>query len=179
MRISGKLYQIFITISIIAFAGMFLFVDIKKISQEFPLFWSFIAEAAAGFLGISLGLLIDFYRESDQKKDLSDHVKKGLIEELQYNKQVMNSLRKGLLKNKFIQFQTTIWDMFKDKLWLSEFDVYIQLGQIYHLFIEFNNNINACGSVELAKDRMGGISEKIFYDAVEKIEEIIQLLEKQ
>jgi len=160
---------------IISFASAIIFAlqDRLGFINNLPLAGSYLTELFAGIMGIFIGLSYDRINDLKTEEKTSNRVKEGLVNELETNKKTLERLKKGLNPNSFIQLQTTVWDIFKDKLTFDEVDVYFKLGTLYHEFLEFNNNINHCGNVSQAKSRMRDIPETVFQNMIQEIEEII------
>jgi len=146
--------------------------------KNFPLVGSYITEFMAGLAGVTIGFLINSISQLKNENVLSQRVRKGLIKELETNKKILEDLKRNLLSERFVQFQTTIWDMFKEKLTFDDVDLYFRLGNLYHGFIEFNNNISLYGIVAEAKSRMRRDSSKLFNDMIKEIDDILPLLKR-
>lgn len=161
-----------------AFFGIVFFgvLDIAGMLRTFPTTISYLSEFLAGFFGIIIGFTVERITRLKNENLISERVKQNLIKELGSNKEILQDFSTSTDKGRFKLLMTTSWDMFKEQFSFKNLDVYFEIGDLYHDFIEFNSSMNYCGDLRGVEIRMGDQPRLHYGSMIKKIDGILHLL---
>lgn len=169
--------QIFLTVIVVMIA---VFLFFKLFYPEF-VFYSFLAELAAGSIGVLLGFTLNRHIELKRKVEISKKIREGILAELKNNLKLIDDIKILIQPNHipyFELFQTNAWNMLSPRFEIQDIDLLFDLGQIYHRFELFNEGMKneAAGrglSSILSKNRKFLIElEKDVKNAIDRLQSL-------
>jgi hypothetical protein len=137
LRAEDKIFLVIIGALVFFYVYIYIFLNL--------IFFQFLAEFTAGFLGILVGFSIDRYRELWAKNKITRQITNSLLVELNNNldlvKEFITRIKPSFeYKIDFFNlFQTNAWNMFSSRLELDKIEVLYDLGAIYYKFELFNS----------------------------------------